>query len=74
MDNGKGVAVYFSCSAKSALKDMLEEAVFSEEGIQSRHYHLLAGDLRDMKALGDKILSKGIDTRLINMVPFRVEP
>lgn len=53
-----------TCSAKPALKDVLEEPTFSEDGIQSCHYQLLAGDLRDMKVLGGKILSRKVDTRL----------
>lgn len=54
-------------STKSALKDVLEDAVFSEDGIQSRHYQLMAGDLREMKLLGDRILSRGIDTRWVHL-------
>ena len=55
------LVVHFS--TKSALKDVLEEPVFSEDGVQSCHYQLLTGDLRDMRILGDKVLSKGVDTR-----------
>lgn len=45
---------------------MLEGAMFSEDGIRSRHYQLLAGDLRDMRVLGEKILSRELDTRLVH--------
>lgn len=51
-------------SINTSLKGALEEAVFSQDGLRSLHYHLIAGDLRDMNALGEKILSRGIDTRL----------
>ena len=52
-------------STKSGLKDVLVEPLFSQEGVRSRNYHLLSGDLRNMSNLGDKILSQGIDTRFV---------
>lgn len=44
--------------------------MFSEDGIRSRHYQLIAGDLRDMRVLGEKILSRQIDTRLVHYTPL----
>ena len=62
------------CSLKPTLKDALKEAVFSKDGIHSCTYHLLAGDLRDMPTLGEKVLSRNIDmgyTMLLrNFNPF----
>ena len=50
-------------STKPILKGALDGAVITEDRIQSRHYHLLAGDLRNMESLGEKILSSGVSTR-----------
>ncbi len=53
------------CSTKNTLGEGLSNAVYSNEGIQSDSYHLVAGDLRDMAKLGKKLLSTGLDTRCV---------
>ena len=54
---------FYVCSIKPALKAALDDdVVISGDGIQSQRYHLLAGDLRDMETLGEKILSSGVNT------------
>ena len=39
--------------------------VVSQSELHSASYHLLSGDLRDMHALGRRLLEAGIDTRSV---------
>ena len=55
-------------STKQALLEVLVEPVMNKDEIQSKGYCLMAGDLRDMDSLGERLLvAGGLDRSLPTM-------
>lgn len=52
---------------KPLLEALGEQVVVSQSELHSASYHLLSGDLRDMHALGRRLLEAGIDTSVPTM-------
>ena len=57
------LCVHMSHRNKDPLKEALVEPEIGTDSISSKHYKLVAGDLRDMSSVGDKVLGAGVDPR-----------
>ena len=65
------ISSHYFCSTKKPLFSVLQDPVMSKDSMQSKRYHLVAGDLRNMSVVGEKLLECGIDTGYTYRDPLR---
>ena len=55
------------CSTKQALLEVLVDPVINKDEIIAKGYVLMAGDIRDMDSVGERMLAAGLNKSLPTM-------